>query len=196
MAPPYPLTVTLARNLVWWQEERGLSLAEISRRTKRYGCIGKATLSRLARAAVDPAPDDKPHPELRLGQLVALARALEVTPAQLATPRVGGVLLKGDVRPVGKHRFRAWWSGDRTLEGDPLGDGDHDLAAVYHDVSDAFEFAISKGGYSGFKEYRRKVERTLARWEELARANDPNGPAVWEREQARAVEARAGGRTP
>lgn len=191
-SPVHSLTQTVARNLARWREERGLSLAELSRRTEPYSLIDKTALSRLERAATNPRPDGKPAPELRLAQLVALARALDVTPAWLVTPRVGAVLLDGDDRPLGKNRWRAWWSGDRALTGVPLNDADSELSAVYQDVSDAYEFAVSSGGYRGFMEHRLRLERTLANWERLAVSYDPNGPAVWQREQARAVEARAG----
>jgi len=128
--PAWTLTKTVGRNVEQRLEELdGWSQKRVSLESKPYGRLTAALVSRVLRGSKDERPDGK-NPDLRISELLALARTLGVSPAWLVTPRYGDVILPGDELRINRSRFEAWWAGQRDLEGEPLKESSNLLGAL------------------------------------------------------------------
>ncbi len=178
--PVWTLTQTVGRNVAQRLDELdGWSQKRVSLESKPYGRLTAALVSRVVRGSTDERPDGK-NPDLRISELLALARTLGVSPVWLVTPRVGDVILPGDDLRINKVRFRAWWAGQRDLDGEPLRESNNLLEAVAQDLFDAYEWSVSDDAYVEFMRCKYKVDRHLAAMEAASRARDPEGVHKWD----------------
>jgi len=178
--PAWTLTKTVGRNVEQRLEELdGWSQKRVSLASKPYGRLTAALVSRVVRGSKDERPDGK-NPDLRISELLALARTLGVSPAWLVTPLYGDVLLPGDALQISKHSFRAWWAGQRDLKGVPLEESNNLLEALAQELFDAHEWSVSHNGYVEFMRCKGRVDKHLASMEAASRAMDPEGVHQWD----------------
>lgn len=189
--PVWTLTQTAGRNVVHRLEELdGWSQKRIGLESKPYGRLAAALVSRVVRGATSDRPDGK-NPDLRISELLALARTLGVSPAWLVTPRFGDVRLPGDGLRINKQGFKAWWSGERGLDGEPLEESNNLLRALAEEISDAYDWSLSDDGYVEFMKCKRLIDLHLDTMERSAHTKDPHGAAKWAAHQRREAASEA-----
>jgi transcriptional regulator with XRE-family HTH domain len=192
----------VAHNLKQLREARGWSQEALEARVSEAGgTVSRSKISRLEQeeSKVLRSGEMNRTGELRVQEMLDLARALGVAPLAMLSPPAGAELRLGESKTSPKitgRRFREWLVGRRPLNGqdaewffahlpDPIEQTSewHDLQALAGEaVWAAQDPDVTYGeAMDGIAEFQSRFELLIEQLALTAKRQDPAGAAVWQR---------------